>query len=86
MSVYYGNGGPGPHDRLLRVDAPDDGSHEEWRLAKAFVYSGRDHAWYPYPNAQLDIQFLGEYFLVDEDEVPQIQRYLHERAEQFAGK
>jgi hypothetical protein len=30
--------------------------------------------WQSEPNAQLDIQFLGEYFMVDASEVPSIQQ------------
>jgi hypothetical protein len=72
VSLYYGNGGPGPHDKLLRVDVPDGGSHEDWLRAPAFRWEPQA-GWFPESDAQLDILCLGEFFRVDESDVLAIQ-------------
>jgi hypothetical protein len=73
---YYGNGGPGPHTKLLRVDAPDGCTESQWRRAPAFRWLPDE--WFPAPHAQLDIRCLGEFFLVDDSEVPEIQAQMSE--------
>jgi hypothetical protein len=77
--LYYSNGGPEHATRLLRVDAPgdDDGDdyaarHAAWFAAPAQKWTARD-GWQPYPNAQLEILHLGEYFMCDRNQVPEIQ-------------
>jgi hypothetical protein len=71
--LYYGNGGPGAATRLLRVDAPEDADLTAWQQAPADKWTARS-GWEPFVNAQLDIQQLGEYFMIDADEVPKVQR------------
>jgi hypothetical protein len=65
---YYGNGGPGPHTKLLRVDAPDGCDERTWWSAPAFQWSVTAGC-FRQSNAQLDIRCLGEFFLIDESEV-----------------
>lgn len=72
MSLYYGNGGPGPATKLLRVDAPPDATIDQWRRAPAERWSV-SAGWKPEIHAQLDIECLGEFFMVDESQVPDIQ-------------
>jgi hypothetical protein len=81
--LYYGNGGPGPHTKLLRVHAPEDGDCATWRSAPAerwYVNGG----WQPIDHAQLDIQHLGEFFMIDPSEVEQAQQQMRERAARFS--
>jgi hypothetical protein len=72
--LFYANGGPGPATKLLRVH--DEG--RDWRFAPAERWTPRS-GWKPCPTAQLDIAFLGEFFMVDKSEVPEIQRQMRER-------
>jgi hypothetical protein len=71
--LYYANGGPGAATRLLRVDAPEGADLAAWQQAPADKWTARS-GWEPFLNAQLDILQLGEYFMCDSSEVPQIQR------------
>jgi hypothetical protein len=77
--LYYANGGPCDVSRLLRVDAPDDDYGDDyaaryaaWFGAPGAKWTPRD-GWKPYPNAQLEILHLGEYFMCDRSDVPEIQ-------------
>lgn len=79
MSMYYSDGGPGVATKLFRVDAPDGADEREWRRAPAFRWVPPDD-WFPQPHAQLDIRQLGEFFLVDDSEVPEIQEQMREVA------
>jgi hypothetical protein len=75
---YYGDGGPGPHTKLLRVDAPDGCDERTWWSAPAERWTPQA-GWFPESNAQLDIRCLGEFFLIDESEVPKIQQQMRDR-------
>ena len=74
--LYYANGGPGPATKLLRVDVPDgDYSSADWQRGPAAswtVVAG----WQPEIHAQLDIQQLGEFFMIDPDEVIEVQHQM----------
>jgi hypothetical protein len=72
---YYGDGGPGPHTKLLRVDAPNGADERAWQRAPAFRWTP-EAGWFPEPHAQLAIRQLGEFFLVDESDVPGIQAHM----------
>jgi hypothetical protein len=78
MSLYYGDGGPGPHTKLLRVDAPDGCDERTWRSAPAFRWEP-GAGWFPAPHAQLDIRCLGEFFLIDDSEAIEAQQQMTER-------
>jgi len=74
MALFYSDGGPGPAHDLVRVNVEGGGSDAEtWRAASADRWSS-DGSWTPYPNAQLDITFKGELFMVDASEVPRVQQ------------
>ena len=77
--LYYANGGPGPATRLLRVHAARYGA---WRAAPAEKWLVRS-GWFEYPEAQGDILWLGEYFMVDASEVPEIQQGMRNQAARF---
>jgi hypothetical protein len=83
MPLYYGDGGPGPHSKLLRVDMPDnDLSGWEWQEAwhAAPAYRWAPHTgWVRAFGIQMEIRWTGDYGLVDEDEVPQIQQQIREQ-------
>jgi hypothetical protein len=70
--LYYANGGPGPATKLLCVDAPDGGDFKQWRSAPAWRWNVKG-GWKPDRDAQLDIQCLGEFFMIDEIEVIEVQ-------------
>jgi hypothetical protein len=76
--LFYANGGPGPATRLLRVDASGDGDLAAWRVADAEKWTARS-GWERYVNAQLDIQQLGEYFLIDSGDVAEVQQQMRDR-------
>jgi hypothetical protein len=78
--LYYANGGPGPATKLRRVHAPGDGHYATWRSAPDEKWTVR-HGWLPDRNAQLDIQCLGEFFMVDASEVPEMQAQMREQCE-----
>jgi hypothetical protein len=72
MALYYANGGPGPASKLWRVNVEGTGSDRwEWHAATAEAWGER--GWVPWPGAQLDILHLGEFFMIDESQVPQAQ-------------
>ena len=72
MAVYYSNGGPGPASKLWRVNVEGTGSDRmEWHAASAEQWG--TNGWQPRPGAQLDILCLGEFFMIDESEVPRVQ-------------
>ena len=81
--MFYGNGGPGPHTKLLRVDAPDGCDEQTWRSAPAERWTATG-GWQPEIHAQLDIRCLGEFFLIDENEVIEAQAQMRDGAAQFA--
>ena len=70
--LYYSNGGPGPATKLLRVHAPEGGAIAAWHRAPAERWTV-EGGWKPEPDAQLDIQQLGEFFMIDESEVLDVQ-------------
>lgn len=78
-SLYYANGGPGPADKLLRVDVPPgyDGEHAVWFSAPAFRWTP-EFGWFREPHAQNDIQQTGDFALVDVSKVPEIQKQMRE--------
>jgi hypothetical protein len=88
MALYYANGGPGPASKLWRVNVEGTGSDShEWHAAPAEQW-GEENGWQPRPRAQLDILFLGEFFLIDESEVPKAQNAIRgagERARRAAA-
>ncbi|WP_156771969.1 hypothetical protein [Mycobacterium sp. 1245805.9] len=75
MGLHYANGGPGPATRLLRVDAAGDGDFTAWRSAPAFAWQPKG-GWKPYSLAQLDILCLGEYAMIDESDVLEVQHQI----------
>jgi hypothetical protein len=75
--LYYAGGGPGPATKLLRVHAPEDGDFAAWRRAPAERWTVTA-GWFPEPHAHLDIQHLGEFFLIDESEVLDVQTQILE--------
>ena len=52
--------------------------------ARTGIRVGASDGWFPQPHAQLDIRCLGEFFLIDESEVPEIQQQMRDRSAQFA--
>jgi hypothetical protein len=73
--LYYANGGPGPASKLLRVDAPEGADPSAWRGAPAWSWQPKT-GWRPNTNAQLDILTLGEFFLIDESQVIEVQHQM----------
>lgn len=85
MALFYSDGGPGPASKLWRVNVEDNGSDmAEWRSASADQWTARG-GWEQRDNVQLDILFLGEMFMVDASEVPQIQQQMRERAVKYGA-
>jgi hypothetical protein len=86
MPLYYSDGGPGPATLLLRINVDGNGSDAvAWRKATADKWTARG-GWQPAPNAQLDIAYLGEYFMVDASEVPKIQNQMREQAARYGPR
>ena len=73
--LYYANGGPGPATKLLRVAAPEGADFATWRRAPAQRWSPQS-GWQPEMHAQTDIQHLGEFFMIDESEVIEVQHQM----------
>jgi hypothetical protein len=74
MALFYSDGGPERAHRLVRVNVEGDGSDvDTWRAASADRWHS-DGSWSPYPNAQLDINFKGELFMIDASDVPKVQQ------------
>jgi hypothetical protein len=71
----------GPATKLLAVD----GDGDDWWLAPArrWNFAG---GWQPDPNAQLDIRCLGDYFLIDESKVIEVQHEMLVTFERFHAK
>jgi hypothetical protein len=83
MALFYSNGGPGPATKLWRVNVEGNGSDmHEWRSASAHGWTVRG-GWTPRENAQLDIQFWGEMFMVDASKVPKIQQVMREEMAKY---
>lgn len=76
--LYYSNGGPGPATRLFRVDAPADADHMAWHRAAAASWQPHT-GWVPNTYVQLDILGTGDYFMVDESQVPAIKEEMKSR-------
>ena len=74
--LYYANGGPGPATGLLRVDAPKDGSYENWRWHSKGERWSVTAGWFDYPDAQAEILNEGEYTLIDDSQVPEVQQQM----------
>jgi hypothetical protein len=66
--LYYADGGPGPATKLLAVD----GDGDDWLSAPAWRWNVKG-GWKPEIHAQLDIRCLGEFFLIDESQVLDVQ-------------
>ena len=69
--LYYSNGGPGPASKLLRVKAPPNATLAEWQAAPGEAWG--EAGWQPWPGAQVEIQQLGEFFMIDESQVAKAQ-------------
>jgi hypothetical protein len=82
MSLFYGNGGPGPHDKLYRVDAPPGCDDHTWWAAAAFQWTPQA-GWFPDSDVQGNIRWLGEFFRLDDSEVPDIQQKMREKYERI---
>lgn len=80
--LYYSNGGPGPATKLLRVDAPDDGSYEQWLRAPAARWQPLG-GWRPDTNVQMDIQQLGEFFMIEPEAMPVVQQQIRDGAAKY---
>lgn len=80
--LYYANGGPGTATRLLRVNAPGDGDWYTWRRAPAESWQPKG-GWKPYSNAQMEIQETGEYSMIDESRVPEVQQHMTDQHNKF---
>jgi hypothetical protein len=83
--MYYADGGPGPATKLLRVDASPTGEYADWMCAPAYRWEPAI-GWFPIDHAQLDIQQLGELFLIDPDEVSKIKQQLRDSWERAAER
>ncbi|WP_406817407.1 hypothetical protein [Mycobacterium sp. M23085] len=70
--LYYANGGPGPASKLLRVDAPEGGDFAAWRCAPAQRWRVKG-GWKPDDEAQHKILMTGDFFMIDESQVAQVQ-------------
>jgi hypothetical protein len=75
--LYYANGGPGPATKLLRVDAPEGGDWWAWMCAPAERWTVRA-GWSSDDDAQAMIKMSGEFGLIDESEVLDVQAQLLE--------
>lgn len=83
MALVYSDGGPGPASKLWRVNVEGNGSDiHEWRSASAHRWTVRGGCT-PHVNAQLDILFWGEMFMVDASEVPEIQQGMREEMAKY---
>lgn len=84
--LYYANGGPGPATGLLRIHAPKDGDYENWRWhSKGERWSPNEGGyWFPYPHAQNEILWTGEYSLIDDSQVERIQQEIARDYEKYA--
>ena len=65
--LHYADAGP------LRVDAPDGGTPAGWHCAPAWRWNVKG-GWQPYADAQADIRLTGEFSLIDESQVLDVQR------------
>ena len=70
--MYYSDGGPGPATKLLRVHAPEDGDFWAWMCAPAERWTV-NAGWSSEPDAQAIIKTTGDFFLIDESEVLDVQ-------------
>jgi hypothetical protein len=83
MALFYSDGGPGPASLLLRVNVEGNGSDlGAWHAASADKWTVRG-GWTPHANAQLDILYLGEYFMVDASEVAEIQQGMRDEMAKY---
>lgn len=84
MALFYSDGGPCPPTKLVRVNVEGNGSDDvAWRAASAQRWTVA-RGWIPYDNAQLDISFLGELFMVDASQVLGLQQQMRDDAAEFA--
>jgi hypothetical protein len=84
--LYYSNGGPGPATKLLRVEVPGSGSdYEAWLRAPAASWQPHS-GWVPNTFVQLDILGLGEFFMVDESAVEDIQNEMRAAVRKYGGE
>lgn len=80
--LYYSNGGPGPASKLLRVDSPPDADIAAWRAAPAASWQPHS-GWVPDTFVQLDILGTGDFFMVDESQVPAVQGEIKAALDKF---
>lgn len=80
--LFYANGGPAPATKLLAVDAPNGGDWLAWRTTPAWRWE-ISSGWQRSAMAQSDIKWAGEYGIIDESEVLDVQYEILVRAEQF---
>ena len=80
--LYYSDGGPGPATKLLRLDVRPDGDRTDWHTATSWEW-GLGVGWIPEPLAQAMILATGDFGLVDESQVSEVQQQIRERYEQF---
>jgi hypothetical protein len=87
MALFYANGGPGPATKLYRVDVPTSGGVRvgAWQVAPAGRWSV-EAGWQPYSDAQADITLSGEFFLIDESQVLDVQHEMLLTFERFHTK
>jgi hypothetical protein len=79
--LYYADAGPGPRTKLLAVDSDGD----DWWSAPAWRWNVKG-GWKPEPNAQLDIHCLGEFFLIPDSQVLDVQHEMLVTYERFHSK
>lgn len=80
--LYYANGGPGTSTKLLRVDDTDATPSQMWVSAPAERWEVKT-GWRPYSGAQGEILDSGDFFLIDESQVPEVQAQLTARRNEF---
>lgn len=81
-ALYYSNGGPGPASKLLRIDAPADGEFADWRRAPAQRWQVKG-GWKPDDEAQHKILMTGDFFMIDESQVAQVQEEMRAEYAKF---
>jgi hypothetical protein len=83
--LHYADAGPGPRSKLLRVDAPDGGDPTAWHCAPAWRWNVKG-GWQPLADVQADIRLTGEFFLIDESQVLDVQHEMLLTFERFHAK
>jgi hypothetical protein len=78
--LHYSDGGPGPATGLLRVDAAKHGDYDTWRWHSRVNRWSVTDGWFDYPRAQEQILWEGEYFLIDDSQVAEVQQQIREHS------